>query len=143
MLASRSRWILLAMRILVPVSLLLVALTGCQRRESEFGVDVFSTDTIPARIYMELTGTLQMGLRADNYYTTADKSLILLTPASLIVQKGAGTATIFSIDSTQVLAVQPMGVSPDSAERVGVTGRVVKVTRQGEEKTVALEVVRP
>jgi hypothetical protein len=126
-----------------PLLALAILAAACSRKEREFGVDVFSTDTLPARIYMELTGTLQMGLRADNYFTTADKSLILLTPASLIVQKGEGTATIFSIDSTQRLAVQPLGMPPDSADRAGVTGRVVKLTRAGERKTVQLEVVKP
>lgn len=131
------------MRLALATFLLLSAATACSRREQEFGVDVFSTDTVPAKIYMNLTGTLQMGLRADNYFTTADKALILLTPASLIVQKGEGTADILSTDTTQVLAVQPMGVSPDSADKVGVTGRVVRLTRVGEERSVRLEVVKP
>ena len=133
------------MRITAWCILVLLATTACNRREQEFGVDVFSIDTLPAKIYMNVTGSLQMGLRADNYFTTSDQSLILLTPASLIVQKGEGSAEILSMDTTQVLAVQPMGpgVSPDSAEKVGVTGRVIRLTRMGDERSVRLEVVKP
>lgn len=116
---------------------------ACSRNEEEFGVDVFAVDTLPARIYMNLTGTLQMGLRADSFYTTPDKSLILGTPASLIIQKGAGTATILSIDTTKRIAVQPLGVPPDSAEKVGAVGTVVKLTRVGGERRVTLEVEKP
>lgn len=116
---------------------------GCAAKEEELGVDVFSVDTLPAKIYMNLTGTLQMGLRADQYYTKPDKSLILGTPTSLIIQNGAGTATIISLDTTQRIAVQPLGISPDSAEKVAVVGTVVKLTRVGEEKRLKLEVERP
>lgn len=115
---------------------------ACTPREREFGVDVFSADTIPARVYMHLSGSLQMGLRADNFYTKGD-SLVLLTPVSLIVQKGEGSAEVFSLDTTQVLVMQPLGVSPDSAEKVGVTGRRLKLTRVGEAKHLTFGVVTP
>lgn len=127
---------------LVPALAIALA-CACSKNEEEFGVDVFSVDTIPARLYMHLTGTLQMGLRADSFYTTADKSLILGTPASLIIQKGAGTATIMSLDTTQRIAAQPLGVSPDSAEKVGAVGTVVRLTRVGGERRVTLEVQKP
>lgn len=119
-----------------------VILTACTAREREFGVDVFSADTIPARVYMNLSGSLQLGLRADNFFTSGD-SLVLLTPVSLIVQRGEGSAEVFSLDSNQVLAMQPMGVSPDSADKVGVTGRRLKLSRVGEARSVTLEVVKP
>ena len=120
----------------------LALLAACTPREREFGVDVFSADTIPARVFMNLSGSLQLGLRADNFYTSGD-SLVLLTPVSLIVQKGEGSAEVFSLDTSQVLAMQPLGVSPDSAEKVGVVGRRIKLTRTGEVKAMTLEVVKP
>jgi hypothetical protein len=123
-----------------------VGLTLCActpERPPEFGVDVFSTDTIPAKISMTLTGTLQMGLRADQFYTTPTKALILETPASLIIQRGAGAAIIASLDTSQRIAVQPIGASPDSADALGAVGTVVRLTRVGEERRVKLEVERP
>ena len=118
-------------------------LAACsKKRSADIGVDVFSVDTMPRRIYVHATGTLEIGLRADQIYSSA-KSLTLGTPATLIIHKGAGTARILSVDSTQRIAVQPLGVPPDSAEKVGVTGRVVRLTRVGEERQLKLEVERP
>jgi hypothetical protein len=120
----------------------LLASPGCDSREAEFGVDVFSADTIPAPVYMNLSGTLQLGLRADNFFTRTD-SLVLMTPVSLVVQRGAGSALVFSLDTSQRLAMQPLGVPADSAERAGVVGRVLRITREGDERSVKLEVVKP
>ena len=121
----------------------LIGSVSC-RKDGEFGVDIFSADTIPGRVDMNLTGSLALGIRADNFLGTEDKAkLIFLTPVSLIVQRGEGTATVFSLDTTQSLIVQPLGLPPDSAEKVGVTGRVVKITRVGEERSVRLEVLKP
>jgi hypothetical protein len=107
------------------------------------GVDVFSNDTLPARFTMEVTGNLQMNLRMSRAIPRPDHTLIFETPGSMVVQKGAGTATITSIDSLRRIAVQPIGTPIDSTETMGVVGRVVKIERKGEEKRVKISVQRP
>lgn len=129
--------------LLSTLALLELLIVGCAKKEDEWGVEVFSADTVPARIDMNLTGSLEMGLRAERYYTTRAKTLILITPTALIIHKGAGTATIMSVDTMQRIAVQPLGISPDSAEKVAVVGTVVRLTRIGEERRVKLEVEKP
>ncbi|HJQ19202.1 MAG TPA: hypothetical protein VJ867_02565 [Gemmatimonadaceae bacterium] len=125
----------------VLISLAVLA-TACNQPKQEVGVDVFSTDTLPARFVVNVTGTLAIGLRANNFYMRKDKSLVLETPASLIIQKGAGTATISTLDSMRRVAVQPTGVPPDSADMLGVIGRSVEMLHATEqEKRVRLKLL--
>lgn len=132
----------------VPVSLrplLLVAAAfcaACEERPPEFGVSVFADDTLPAIFTVSITGSLGIGLRSEAYQMQPDSSLIMTTPAQLIIQLGAGTAIITSLHGGR-LAVQPIGVSADSAELVTVEGTVVKLVRAGEERRVTLSVERP
>jgi hypothetical protein len=123
---------------------LTAVLTGaCFPDRREVGVDVFSNDTLPARFTMEVTGNLQMNLRMSRAIPRPDHTLIFETPGSMVVQNGAGTATITSIDSLRRIAVQPIGTPIDSTETMGVVGRVVKIERKGEEKRVKISVQRP
>lgn len=127
-----------------PVVLLALAtLTACSQPKRELGVDIFSNDTIPTQFVVTLNGTLVMGLRANNFHMRADKSLVLETPGSLIVQKGEGTATISALDTMRRIAVEPTGTPPDSSDALSVVGRTVRVTRVGEENRVKLHVERP
>ena len=121
---------------------LTVAVAACTRETREVGVDVFANDTIPVKFVVTLTGSLAMALRANNFYLRPDKSLVLETPASLIVRTGEGTAMVASFDSTKKIAIAPIGTAPDSAD-AAVVGTVVKVTRVGEEKRVSVALERP
>ena len=123
--------------------LLLLLIAGCSPPPvKEVGVDVFSNDTVPTRFIVTLSGSLVMALRSNNFYMRPDKSLVLETPGSLIVQKGEGSATIASFDSTRKIAVEPIGTPPDSGDMAAVVGRVVRVTRVGEERRVKIQLER-
>jgi hypothetical protein len=122
------------------LGLFLVA--GCAEPKREIGVDVFSNDTTPARFLVTMSGTLVMALRSNNFFMRPDKTLVLETPGSLIVQKGVGDATIASFDSTKKDAVEPIGTRPDSSDLVAVSGRVVRVSVD-EKMRVKMKVERP
>jgi len=116
--------------------------TACRDAHPEVGVDVFSNDTVPARFIVTVTGTLAIALRSNNFFMRPDKSLVLETPGSLLIQSGAGTATIATLDSTHRIAVQPTGTNPDSSDAVAVVGHEIRMTRVGEERRVKLQLVR-
>lgn len=116
--------------------------SACAESRREIGVDVFSNDTIPAHFVVTLSGTLVVGLRGGNFFMRPDKSLVLETPGSLIVQKGEGTATITTLDTTRRVAVLPIGTAPDSADIVGVVGTSVQLTRTAGERRVRLDVIK-
>jgi hypothetical protein len=116
-----------------------VLTVACEGRPPEFGVSVFADDTLPVIFTVELTGTLVMGLRSDGFRMRPDKSLVMTTPAQLIINKGAGTATITSLRGGNIL-VQPLGVKPDSGDTSSALGMVVKLARTGVQRSVKLTV---
>jgi len=119
-----------------------VAASACSEAHTEVGVDVFSNDTVPTKFVVTVTGTLAIALRSNNFYMRQDKSLVLETPGSLLIQKGAGTATIATLDNAGRIAVQPTGTNPDSSDAVAVVGHEVRMTRVGEERRVKLQLIR-
>jgi hypothetical protein len=124
--------------------LALMLLSACvpEAPRREFGVDVFSNDTTPAKFIVSLGGNLSLAVRSNSLYMQRDKSLVIETPASLIVHSGAGTGTITSYDSTRRIVVTPMNASPDSTD-AGVVGRVIRVVRVGDEERVTLALEKP
>lgn len=133
----------MTVRCLRPVCcLLFLAGSACAERR-ELGVDVFSDDTMPARFTVAMTGSLVLGLRSQNFYMRPDKTLVLITPGSLVIQEGSGSATIASMDSSRRLAVAPMGTSPDSSDSVAVIGHSIRLERVAKENRVRLAVARP
>jgi hypothetical protein len=123
--------------------LLVLATAACGTEKRELGVDVFSDDTLPTQFTVTLTGTLVMGLRSQNFYMRKDKTLVLITPGSLVIQEGNGTATIESLDGSRRIAVGPIGTSPDSTDLLAVVGTAIKVERVGNGKRVKLSVEKP
>jgi hypothetical protein len=117
-------------------------LAACRSRPPEFGVSVFADDTVAVAFTVSLTGSLVMGLRAESFKMRPDKSLQMSTPAELIVQSGEGTALIESLDGGR-LAVQPLGLHPDSGGTSSAEGRVITLARVGEARTVKLSVEKP
>ena len=123
--------------------LLFAGLTSaCEGRKPEYGVSVFSTDTLPVTFTVTLTGSLALGLRSEGFHMRPDKSLVLTTPAELVVQRGDGTARIESLQGGR-LAVQPLGVSADSADTSAVEGRVVMLVKPPERRVVTLTAEKP
>src|SRR5437868_12644079 len=114
------------------VCCLLIVLSACGSGDQrELGVNIFSTDTIPSRFVVSLTGSLVMGLRSSRVYMQHDKSLILETPGALVVQKGDGVATITAVDTLRPIAVSRIGAPLDSAD-AAVVGKVVHVVRTAQ-----------
>jgi hypothetical protein len=99
-----------------------------------YGVKIFAEDTVIARISVAVTGDLQVTLTGDNFQMLPDRSFLVATPATLVINRGVGTATITSVDSASRLAVVPLGTPDDSTDAATVTGTVVKFTRLGYEQ---------
>lgn len=125
----------------LPALLGAVAL-ACAERPPEFGVSVFAADTLPVVFTVSLSGPLVMGLRSQSFQMRPDKSLMMSTPAELIIQSGDGTALITSLSGGR-LVVQPLGVNPDSADTSSAVGLSVKLLRTGEQRSVQLAIEKP
>lgn len=129
-------------RLLLCAAVCAAVLTACEQRPPSFGVSVFADDTVTVAFTVSVTGTLVMGLRSDVFQMRPDKSLLMTTPAELIIQRGEGTALIESLRGGR-LAVQPLGVNPDSADTLSAEGHVIKLVRTGEARAVKLLVEKP
>lgn len=117
-----------------------VAAAGCMNeRPPEFGVSVFAADTVPATFTVAVAGSLVMGLRSEVFHMRPDKSLMMTTPAELIIQNGDGEATISSLSGGR-LVVQPFGVNPDSGDTSSAQGLSVKFTRGAQQRNLKLTV---
>lgn len=131
------------MRHQLPPLLALLMLTACTSAPTRVGVEVFAEDTLPVLFTVTMLGPLEIGVEADRSWIQPDKSLLFQTPATLIVQAGEGSALISPVKGDQRIAVQPLGVSPDSAERAAVVGNAVKITRTTKDAPLTLEVEKP
>jgi hypothetical protein len=106
-------------------------------------VTIFAVDTVTARIAVEVSGDLQLDLKGEDFRVHPNRSFSVSTPASLVIVRGVGTATITSLDSVSRLAVIPTGTPEDSVDAAAVTGTVVKFTRLGYERVHRLSATRP
>jgi hypothetical protein len=125
-----------------PLLVAVAALTSACDRPTEYGVSVFSTDTLPVTFSVTLTGSLALGLRSDGFMMQPDKSLLLTTPAQMTVSRGDGTARIVSVKGGP-LAVQPLGVTDSTADTATVEGQVVMLTKPPEKRLVLLKAEKP
>jgi hypothetical protein len=128
--------------------LLLAFVAACNAPPAQtagpYGVEIFAEDTVTASLSITVTGDLQINLVGDNFRVLADRSFIVSTPATLVISRGVGTATITSVDSVSRLAVVPLGTPDDSVDAATVAGTVVKFTRLGyEQGKVRLSTARP
>jgi hypothetical protein len=109
-----------------------IFLNACEGRPPEYGVNVFSADTIPVAFTMTLTGSLALSMRSEGIKMQPDKSLVLETPAQLMWARGDGTARLESVGRGR-LAVQPVGIGADSpSDTAVVEGSVVMLVRPPE-----------
>jgi len=142
-LHSGSLYLDTVRRLFLLVSAVLTA--ACDPRPPEFGVSVFADDTLPVVFSVDLTGSLVMGVRSDNLQMRPDKSLLLTTPAQLVVQKGEGSATITALKGGAIL-VQRLVAKPDSGDMAFDTssapGTVVKLWRIGVQRSVTVRVMK-
>ena len=108
-----------------------------------YGVEIFAEDTVTARISVSVSGDIQLTLRGDDFQVLPGRGFLVSTPASLVINRGVGTATITSVDSVSRLAVVPLGTPEDSIDVATVSGTVVKFTRLGYERAHRLSAERP
>jgi len=127
---------------LSPLFIAAVLTTACEGRPPEYGVNVFSADTIPVVFTLQVTGSLGLAMRSDGFKMRPDKSLVLSTPAQLTVARGDGTARIESIRGGR-LAIQPLGISADSADTATVEGLVVMLVKPPNRRIVKLTPEKP
>ena len=114
-----------------------------QQVSHPYGVTIFAADTVTARISVEVSGDVQVDLKGDDFRALPNRRFSVSTPASLVIVRGVGTATITSLDSVTRLAVVPTGTPDDSLDAATVTGTVIKFTRLGYERSHRLSAARP
>ena len=119
-----------------------LSMAACFDRPAEYGVSVFSTDTLPVVFTLTLTGSLALGMRSDGFKMRPDKSLVLTTPAELIWSRGDGTARIATVRGGR-LAVQPLGVTDSTADTTTVEGYVVMLVKPPDRRLVKLSAEKP
>ncbi len=118
----------------------LVLLAACRpappKPPAEFGVHVASArnDSAPAHFTVHVSGTLQLAIRSRIVAMEPDSSLLLATPADLVVNEGLGSVVVTAADSGVVLAVTPLDRA-DSAHAT-VHAHAVRVTRLGDTRHV-------
>lgn len=117
-------------------------LAACNERPPEYGVSVFSTDTLPVVFTLSLTGSLALGMRSEGFKMRPDKSLVLTTPAELIWSRGDGTARIETVRGGRIV-VQPLGVTDSAADTTAAVGYVVLLVKPPERRLVKLSVEKP
>lgn len=105
-------------------------------------VEVFADDTIPVLFTLEQRGSIQVGVSAAETLVQPDQSILFRTPAVLTVRKGDGSSAI-RVRGAGRVAVQPAGVSPDSAERVAIVGSEVRLVRAPNAPRVDIALVTP
>ncbi len=111
-------------------------LAACQSRSpkpsGEFGVHVASalSDTASAHFTVHIDGTLQLGIRSRIVAMEPDSSLLLSTPADVVVNEGLGSVVVAAADSGVVLVVTPL----DRADSAHATARAhaIRVARVGD-----------
>jgi hypothetical protein len=116
--------------------------SACDRRQAEYGVSVFSTDTLPVSFTLTVTGTLALGMRSEGFQVQPDKSLLLSTPAELVVTRGDGTARIVVVKGARI-AVQPLGATDSTADTTTVEGHVVMLVKPPDRRLVTLRAEKP
>ena len=105
-----------------------IAVCACDPKPPEYGVLVFSVDTVQATFTASLEGSLALSLRSEGVSMRQDKSLSLTTPASMMWARGDGNARIEVIKGNGIV-LQPAGFPADSADTTSVEGRVINMTR--------------
>ncbi len=119
--------------------------TGClpepPRPPAEFGVHVASAanDSARARFTVTVKGSLELGIRSTIVAMEPDSSLLLATPADLVVNKGTGSAVITAADSGAELSVTPLDRA-DSAHATA-SGHAVGIARAGDSRHVTARAV--
>lgn len=84
-------------------------------------------DTAHAKFKVTVTGTLEFGIRSRMFAMEPDSTLLLATPADLLVHKGTGTAVVTAADSGDVLVITSL--DPADSARVRARGHAVLITR--------------
>jgi hypothetical protein len=99
------------------------------RPPAEFGVHVSAAgnDSARAKFTVVVKGTLELGIRSTIVAMEPDSSLLLATPADLVVNKGMGSAVIVAADSGVELAIRPL--DPADSARATARGHAIRLAR--------------
>ena len=110
---------------------------------AEFGVHVANAanDTVRTHFTVTVKGSLELGIRSLIVAVQPDRSLLLATPADLVVNKGDGSAVIAAADSGARLTVTPL-LPADSAQATA-QGAAVLLTRAPDVRHVTAKAVTP
>jgi hypothetical protein len=118
----------------LPALLVLLPAAACARTAPpapprEFGVHVESAraDSAPVRFRMSVQGALELGIRSLRVAEQPDKSLLIATPADLVVNKGTGSALIVAAGAGDSIRVTALDSS--DAVRATVAAHAVRVER--------------
>ncbi|MDE3053610.1 MAG: hypothetical protein KGJ70_06975, partial [Gemmatimonadota bacterium] len=109
-----------------------------------FGVRVAAAaaDTLHVRFTVTVRGTLRLGIQAPMFAMRPDSTLLLATPATLLVtNQGTGSAVIAAADSGVELVATPVDTATTAA--TAVRGRVVSFARPDTTRRLTLAVGAP
>jgi hypothetical protein len=105
-------------------------------------VTASGNDSARAKFTVVVKGTLELGIRSTIVAMEPDSSLLLATPADLVVNKGMGSAVIAAADSGVELTLRPLDRS-DSAQATA-TGHAIRLARPDSSRHVtAVAVASP
>lgn len=121
--------------------LLAACLPDTPHPPAEFGVHVAAAgnDSARAKFTVVVKGSLELGIRSTIVAMEPDSSLLLATPADLVVNKGFGSAVIAAADSAVDLQITPLDHA-DSA-RATARGHAVRLTRADSARHVTVQAV--
>ena len=112
------------MRRLAPLLAFLLLSSCWPEPPGEIGVRVSTATGMPGRFRMKVDGGLIIGMRAPQFAMQKDKSLVLATPAELVVQRGEGDAMISAIDGWPSLVI--VGLDSTHSPRPRAEGRLIR-----------------
>ncbi len=109
------------------------------RPANEFGVHVAAAGNAAARVRFTVTikGSLEIDIHSGIVAIRPDSSLLLATPADLLVKQGAGSAVITAADSGRALVVTRL----DSTDAAPARGHAVRVERTGDSRHLTVTTV--
>ena len=111
---------------------------------AELGVRVADAASDSGTVQFTVTvvdTSLSLGMRPASMAMRPDKSLVLTTPASIVVNRGAGSAVITAVTEGARIRVSPLDPA-DSATGMAV-GRAVRITRRGTDRHIFAQPVPP
>jgi hypothetical protein len=130
-------------QIVLPL-LVIAALAACEpKRVPQLGVHVADAgdDSARAEFTIAVEGSMVLGIRSSVLAMQPDKSLILSTPADVLVNSGTGSAVITVKPGGPALRVT--NLDPGDTAGTAVVARRVRLTHHGPARHVTVAPVTP